>query len=96
MNPSKTVELILEKIVETNSGDLLLICTEIDDLIIQKLAKLLLNPNLKFKDKFQLIADLTYCAEFLEDLLQEAQTFVDLMTDDPYYLLIELLEDEDE
>jgi hypothetical protein len=90
--PSNFIKGAVNEIIEKNKDDALKICLEIDGLLITGMCEeLVFNEAIIFADKFQLIADLKYCSDVIEQLIDVIQKAVD----DPYYFIIGLLGDDE-
>ena len=88
--PSSFIKSAVNEIMEKNPEDALKICLEIDNILITGMAEeLIFNEAIVFADKFQLIADLKYCSDTIEQIIDMVQKAVD----DPYYFILGLLVD---
>jgi len=94
-NPTKEIVNILTGILNNKDNDMLKCCLLIEEQLIQGLAEELREPDLTFEDKFQIIHDLKYVGNCLEDLIEMLQKNIDNLRD-PCNFIMQFLEPEDD
>jgi hypothetical protein len=92
MEPSSFIKGMIEQLQVEFGGDALKLCLEVENQLIQGLADELKDPGHKFQDKFQIIADLKFCSDYTEDLLDALQEAMG--SSDPFYNILYYLDKE--
>jgi hypothetical protein len=86
MEPSRFIVDMLKDLQEEYTNDAFKLCLEVESQLIQGLADELKDESHKFQDKFQIIADLKFCSDYLEGLLDALSLAMN--TNDPFYELL--------
>jgi hypothetical protein len=91
MKPSNFIKGMIAHLIDQNREDALKLCLDIEKQLVRGIAEeLLYNEMLSFEDRFQLIADLQYCSDLMEKLLDHLQRSLV----DPFYLVMGMLDEE--
>jgi hypothetical protein len=91
--PSSAVKELLNQIIHDFQYDALKCCLQIESSLIQGLTEELRNQEYSFEDKFQIITDLKYVSDYLEDFMNRIQTVLK-RGDDPFYAILQFLEED--
>ena len=90
--PSRFIQDMLEQYI-TKYDDPLQLCIAVERQLLQGLVDELQDDDLTFRDKFQLIADINYCGEYLENLIEALDNA--LHSEDPFFRLISYFSEDD-
>jgi hypothetical protein len=91
MKPSNFIRGMVAHLIDQNREDALKLCLDIEKQLMRGISEeLLYNEALSFEDRFQLIADLKYCSDLLERLLDHLQKSLV----DPFYLVMGMLDED--